>query len=228
MADPMRPSSPHARPTSDPCRAASSAYRWTAPAALPCAWHSRPASSTSDARRRRATSAPPVLLAVIAGMYAVYHGPEGLKRIARRIHRMAKILRAGLLELGFDVEDEIFFDAITVRVPRPGRAYRRTGPRGSYQSARDRPRPNPVSPSTKPRAAAKSRPCGRVFSRKAPDRLSVAAMDEEGQHDALPRSAAAYLVVPRSSGLPISITAKPRCFGTCAGCRPRISHSTGR
>ena len=70
-------------------------------------------------RREKATSnicTAQVLLAVIASMYAVYHGPRGLERIARRVHRLACILRAGLERLGFAVEPAAFFDTITVRV----------------------------------------------------------------------------------------------------------------
>ncbi|GAA2669308.1 aminomethyl-transferring glycine dehydrogenase [Nonomuraea recticatena] len=74
-------------------------------------------------RREKATSnicTAQVLLAVIAGMYAVYHGPEGLRRIARRTHRMAvtlaQTLRAGRVEV---VHDD-FFDTVLARVP--GRA----------------------------------------------------------------------------------------------------------
>jgi glycine dehydrogenase len=68
-------------------------------------------------RREKATSnicTAQVLLAVIAGMYAVYHGPEGLTQIARRVHRLATILRAGLERLGFTVPTGAFFDTITV------------------------------------------------------------------------------------------------------------------
>src|SRR4029077_16327275 len=55
-----------------------------------------------------------VLLAVIASMYAVYHGPEGLTHIARRVHRRACVLAAGLRRLGFTPESEAFFDTVTV------------------------------------------------------------------------------------------------------------------
>lgn len=57
-----------------------------------------------------------MLLAVIAGMYAVYHGPEGLKAIAQRIHGLAATLAAGLRALGVTVETTAFFDTLTVNV----------------------------------------------------------------------------------------------------------------
>ncbi|MCW2735558.1 aminomethyl-transferring glycine dehydrogenase [Nocardioides sp.] len=66
-------------------------------------------------RREKATSnicTAQVLLAVMAGMYAVYHGPEGLRTIATRAHRMAVLLGAAL---GDDVLHQDFFDTITVR-----------------------------------------------------------------------------------------------------------------
>jgi glycine dehydrogenase len=68
-------------------------------------------------RREKATSnicTAQVLLAVIASMYAVYHGPEGLTDIARRIHRRAAVLAAGLRKLGFAPRSEAFFDTVTV------------------------------------------------------------------------------------------------------------------
>ncbi len=70
-------------------------------------------------RREKATSnicTAQVLLAVMASMYAVYHGPEGLTSIARRIHNTAAILRAGLLAQGWAVEPSAFFDTLTVNV----------------------------------------------------------------------------------------------------------------
>ncbi|MDH3234863.1 MAG: aminomethyl-transferring glycine dehydrogenase, partial [Alphaproteobacteria bacterium] len=68
-------------------------------------------------RREKATSnicTAQVLLAVIAGMYAVYHGPEGLKTIAQRVHRLTSILAKGLQDVGVTVETDAFFDTITV------------------------------------------------------------------------------------------------------------------
>jgi glycine dehydrogenase len=69
-------------------------------------------------RREKAVSnicTAQVLLANMAAFYAVYHGPEGLRRIARRIHRLTAILAAGLTARGFTVETKSFFDTITVR-----------------------------------------------------------------------------------------------------------------
>lgn len=70
-------------------------------------------------RREKATSnicTAQVLLAVIASMYAVYHGPEGLTHIARTAHRRAAVLAAGLRKLGFALKSEAFFDTVTVDV----------------------------------------------------------------------------------------------------------------
>ncbi|MBR1124413.1 aminomethyl-transferring glycine dehydrogenase [Bradyrhizobium lablabi] len=68
-------------------------------------------------RREKATSnicTAQVLLAVIASMYAVYHGPEGLTHIARTVHRRAAVLAAGLRKLGFAPRSDVFFDTLTV------------------------------------------------------------------------------------------------------------------
>lgn len=74
-------------------------------------------------RREKATSnicTAQVLLANIAGMYAVYHGPDGLRRIARRTHRMAVTLAAALRAGNVEVVHGEFFDTVLARVP--GRA----------------------------------------------------------------------------------------------------------
>ncbi len=74
-------------------------------------------------RREKATSnicTAQVLLAVIASMYAVYHGPDGLASIARRTHRYAALLAEGLRAGGVEVAHAAFFDTVQARVP--GRA----------------------------------------------------------------------------------------------------------
>ena len=72
-------------------------------------------------RREKATSnicTAQVLLAIMASMYAVYHGPEGLRRIAERVHGLAGVLAAGLRQLGFEVAAEAYFDTILVRLTK--------------------------------------------------------------------------------------------------------------
>jgi glycine dehydrogenase len=69
-------------------------------------------------RREKATSnicTAQVLLAVMAGMYVVYHGPDGLKRIAERIHNLSRILARGLMKLGHKVMHDDYFDTIRVK-----------------------------------------------------------------------------------------------------------------
>ncbi len=68
-------------------------------------------------RREKATSnicTAQVLLAVIASMYAVYHGPDGLSAIARRVNRLTRVLAAGLSAAGESVQTAAFFDTVTV------------------------------------------------------------------------------------------------------------------
>lgn len=72
-------------------------------------------------RREKATSnicTAQALLANMASMYAVYHGPKGLTQIARRIHGMAQVLAQGLSDMGFEIFHEDYFDTIRVASPK--------------------------------------------------------------------------------------------------------------
>jgi glycine dehydrogenase len=77
-------------------------------------------------RREKATSnicTAQALLAVMAGMYAVYHGPEGLRRIAERVHRLTAVLAAGLKKGGIPVSGGAFFDTVTLETGERTDAY---------------------------------------------------------------------------------------------------------
>ena len=68
-------------------------------------------------RREKATSnicTAQVLLAIMASMYAVYHGPDGLRKIARRVQLLTAVLREGLTQLGYTVNQQPVFDTLTV------------------------------------------------------------------------------------------------------------------
>ncbi|WP_235299074.1 aminomethyl-transferring glycine dehydrogenase [Portibacter marinus] len=69
-------------------------------------------------KRDKATSnicTAQALLAIMAGMYAVYHGEEGIKTIAENIHKRTAFLASGLLSLGYDLTSESFFDTISIK-----------------------------------------------------------------------------------------------------------------
>src|SRR5439155_10118911 len=71
-------------------------------------------------RREKATSnicTAQALLANVAGLYAVYHGPKGLTSIARRVHAHAKLLERELGALGIRQQNEVFFDTLRFTVP---------------------------------------------------------------------------------------------------------------
>ena len=84
-------------------------------------------------KRDRATSnicTAQVLLAVMASMYGVYHGPDGLTEIAKEIHGMTQALRVGLLDAGHEIAEDLVFDTLRVKV---------NGDAGAVlQAARDR------------------------------------------------------------------------------------------
>ncbi|MEY5100597.1 MAG: aminomethyl-transferring glycine dehydrogenase, partial [Pseudomonadota bacterium] len=77
-------------------------------------------------RREKATSnicTAQVLPAVVASMYAVYHGPQGLKRIAERVASFTAILAQGLQSLGYQLVHHTAFDTLTVKTPSAGAAH---------------------------------------------------------------------------------------------------------
>ena len=107
--------------------------------------HGRPAlrmalqTREQHIRRERATSnicTAQVLLAVMAGMYAVYHGPGGIRRIAQRIRKQAATLARGLEEAGDEIVHDTYFDTARVR-PRIGAARTLAAARAKRINLRD-------------------------------------------------------------------------------------------
>ncbi|ELR19697.1 glycine cleavage system Pprotein [Acanthamoeba castellanii str. Neff] len=86
-------------------------------------------------RREKATSnicTAQALLANMAAMYAVYHGPEGLKQIAQRVHTMTRVLAQGISQAGYQLQGNEFFDTLTVHAGEGGAdAVAKTGKEGS-------------------------------------------------------------------------------------------------
>lgn len=90
-------------------------------------------------RREKATSnicTAQVLLAIMAGMYGVYHGPDGLKKIAARVHGLAKVLDRGLKKLGFEQLNETYFDTVKVKTEKATDSIHNRG-RGAQLNFRD-------------------------------------------------------------------------------------------
>ena len=158
-------------------------------------------------RREKATSnicTAQALLAIMASMYAVYHGPDGLTAIARRVHRLTAILAEGLSRLGHDVASQSFFDTIAVRTGERTEAI--------LEAARDR-RINLRRWTTR-RWASRStrRPNGRTFR-------------PCGRSSAVKRSGA---VGHRRSTVPFPTGYPPRCNGRRPSSRTRSSIATAR
>ena len=161
-------------------------------------------------RREKATSnicTAQVLLAVMAGMYAVYHGPEGLKAIASRIHAKTAKLAAGLDALGFKVVPEFYFDTLTVAL--------------SSESELKPSTPGPSHPGSTfaapapPRSASRStRPPPRPSSKRSGRRSARAKIPSS---TAMPRSKAC----PPPSSAPVPSSAIPSSTNTTL--RPRSS-----
>lgn len=85
-------------------------------------------------RREKATSnicTAQALLAIMAGMYAAYHGPDGLKAIATRVHTLAQLLAQAAEQLGYELENKHFFDTVSIRADRDTRDAIRRGALGA-------------------------------------------------------------------------------------------------
>ncbi len=77
-------------------------------------------------RREKATSnicTAQALLAIIAGMYATYHGPDGLKQIALKTHRLTSLLAQSLISSGFDLVHQFWFDTLCIQSPQAQSIY---------------------------------------------------------------------------------------------------------
>ena len=163
-------------------------------------------------RREKATSnicTAQVLLAVMAGAYAVYHGPEGLAAIAARVHRSAVALAGWLRDGGLDLVHEHFFDTLDRRRPRPGRRGRRRGRRSAGSTcARSTPTPS-RSPATRRRPSTPSARSPR------PSASSRGDADDDGA-DALPADLRAPDAVSSPTRSSPRTAPRPRCCATCA------------
>ena len=179
-------------------------------------------------RREKATSnicTAQVLLAVIAGMYAVWHGPDGLRAIAGRVHGYASILAEGLRELGLAVRNQTFFDTLSVLAPGRAEAIvkraRESGVNlrpidadtvGHLRGRDDIPRR---------RRCRAGGVCRRRRGRRRISTRSTAAPVPESRRPARgprPFSATRYST---------AIARRPRCSAISPACRRRTSRSTG-
>ena len=180
-------------------------------------------------RREKATSnicTAQVLLAVMAGMYAVYHGPAGLTAIARRVHRLTAILKAGLERLGHVVPTAHFFDTIvvatgdaTARIVERGVArrmnFRRVDDAHARRVARRdvdarRRRGDLAGVRRRPRAGRARRALRDASATRCP----AALLRARRRSSRIRRSTAT--------------TPRRRCCATCAGSRTATSRSTAR
>ena len=139
--------------------------------------------------------------------------PTGLRTIARRTHRYAAVLAAGLRAGGVEVVHGEFFDTAHRPGPRPRRRGRRRRPRARRQPAARRRRPGLASPATRPPPARSSPPCWAAFGGSSGRRRRAG----RGDRGRAARRAAAHRRPTSPTRSSTSTAPRPRCCATCAG-----------
>ena len=170
-------------------------------------------------RRDKATSnicTAQVLLAVIAAMYAVYHGPQGLRRIARRVHRLTGVLAAGLKQMGVVVDNASWFDTLTLATgARTAGGARQCGSRAASTCAAST-TPRSACRWMKPTTRAEVALLWQILAPAGATAAPISMRSTRGAGDALSRRRSGAAAVFSRTRYSTRTTPKPRCCATCA------------